>query len=519
MTSVAEQLVSLVGGPPLKVMVVDDTYVNRQIFQVFLERLGFVCVMAEDGDDAIAMFTREQPDIVLMDVMMPNLNGYEATRRIRQASGDRWVPVIFVSALDREENLIDGLEAGGDDFMSKPVNFVILDAKMRSLRRMVQMQRHLDAVRRRSNAITENIVDGVVTIDDHGKIQSVNPAARRIFGYDESELVGHDIAVLLPESKELGYVTYLSRYFDGDQHFGMVRELTAKRKNGDTFDMELGVSEIRLPDQHLFVGVFRDISERKRVEQHLRDYRDFQEREHALTREIIERQMARPGLLDHNIHYWVVPAVDFSGDIVAAARSRDGRLFALLADGAGHGLAAAVSALPVLTVFYSMVERAADLQQIAAELNTQLRASLPVGRFVAATIACIDEKRGSADLWMGGMPVTLWLDSKGRVKRRLTSTHVPLGIVDLDQDMLTLAHIDWARGDRLLMCSDGLLESHTTAGEAFGVERYVSIVESCGSGTDLLTHIQDELVRHIGSSVPHDDISILMIGDGHGAAV
>src|SRR5262245_4719539 len=90
----------------LTVLVVDDTAVNRQILSVFLQKLGFRCVMAGDGDEAVAVFERERPDIILMDVMMPDVNGYEATRRIREKGSERWVPVIFISALDRNDNLI-----------------------------------------------------------------------------------------------------------------------------------------------------------------------------------------------------------------------------------------------------------------------------------------------------------------------------------------------------------------------------------------------------------------------------
>ena len=111
----------------LAVLVVDDTATNRQILQVFLKKLGFRVDTAVDGAKAIERFVEGQPDLVLMDVMMPVMDGYEATRRIKQLCGDRWVPVVFLSALDKEENLVMGLDAGGDDYLHKPVNFVVLE--------------------------------------------------------------------------------------------------------------------------------------------------------------------------------------------------------------------------------------------------------------------------------------------------------------------------------------------------------------------------------------------------------
>ncbi|HWT54530.1 MAG TPA: response regulator [Rhodocyclaceae bacterium] len=371
----------------LKVMVVDDTAVNRQILKVFLERLGYEFLGAADGDEALTTFVRERPDVILMDVMMPQVNGYEATRRIRELSGERWVPIIFISALDRNDNLIDGLEAGGDDFMSKPINFIVLDAKLRSLCRMVELQRRVEA------------------------------------------------------------------------------------------------------------------------------YREHQEREHALAREIVERQTARPGLADKCIQHWVLPAQDFSGDIVAAARAGDGRLFAMLADGCGHGLAPAISVMPVLSMFYSLIEGAAppDLPQLIDEINRQLVATLPRGRFVAAAMLCLDQRTQQADIWVGGIPMLFWLGADGRIKQRFISNHLSLGIVDTDAELLSLSRVHWQSGDCFVVCSDGLLESPTHTGEPFGAERFAALLEARPAGVDLLTHVRAGLRLQLADEAPADDISLLIV--------
>ena len=101
--------------PKLKVLTVDDNRTNLQILQVFLKKLGHEAIPADNGEVAVAKYLEERPDLVLMDIMMPVMDGFEATRRIRALPSDRWVPIIFLSALDRDENLVGGLEAGGDD--------------------------------------------------------------------------------------------------------------------------------------------------------------------------------------------------------------------------------------------------------------------------------------------------------------------------------------------------------------------------------------------------------------------
>ena len=90
------------GFPRLKVLTVDDNRTNLQILQVFLKKLGHEAITAEDGAQAVAKYAEHQPDLILMDIMMPVMDGLEATRRIRAMPSERWVPIIFLSALDRD---------------------------------------------------------------------------------------------------------------------------------------------------------------------------------------------------------------------------------------------------------------------------------------------------------------------------------------------------------------------------------------------------------------------------------
>lgn len=135
-------------APPPTILVVDDDPDGRELLTRFLERDGYRVVAAGDGHQAVELFTRLQPDAVLMDVIMPGMDGYEATRRIRDLGGERVVPVIFLTALDQERELSRCLECGGDDFLSKPYRRGILKARLDSwLRKSAmaeQLRRHRD---------------------------------------------------------------------------------------------------------------------------------------------------------------------------------------------------------------------------------------------------------------------------------------------------------------------------------------------------------------------------------------
>ena len=129
-----------------KVLVADDARVMRFATLRILKRLGLAAVEAEDGVQALELFEREKPDLVLIDVQMPGLDGLEVVRRIRQMSTEHWVPVIFLTSMEDDADLTRGIEAGGDDYLTKPVSPVVLEAKIRAMRRLDDMRRELMAV-------------------------------------------------------------------------------------------------------------------------------------------------------------------------------------------------------------------------------------------------------------------------------------------------------------------------------------------------------------------------------------
>jgi serine phosphatase RsbU (regulator of sigma subunit) len=217
-------------------------------------------------------------------------------------------------------------------------------------------------------------------------------------------------------------------------------------------------------------------------------------------------------LSDPAVQHWITPAANFSGDVIAVARAPEGeRLYILLADATGHGLAAAISVLPVITVFYSHVELGYPLDYLVMELNRQLRATMPSGRFVAASLLCIDEEAGSAELWQGGMPDIFLLDATGKPKERFAARHLPLGIVDFDQEMAELTHIEFGKSEQFVLFSDGLIEAVDADGVQFGIERLLDVLGK-SPAENRLAAVRGSLYGHTGIGQPQDDISLLLVG-------
>ena len=144
-------------------LVVDDVAVNRKLLEALLKIEGYRTISAEDGEQAVQLYIQQQPDIVFMDAMMPVMDGYEATTRIKALAGMRFVPVIFLTALSEGDALVKCIEAGGDDFLSKPYQQEILYAKIKSMERIRDLSRtvveqHRKIERQHLNLINEQVI-------------------------------------------------------------------------------------------------------------------------------------------------------------------------------------------------------------------------------------------------------------------------------------------------------------------------------------------------------------------------
>ncbi len=132
---------------PARVLIVDDVPANLKVLEAKLSQHYYEVMTAPDGPSALARIGEEPPDIVLLDVMMPGMDGYEVCRRIKANSETAHIPVVMVTSLTEQSERISGLESGADDFLTKPINDVALISRVRSLIRLKQM---MDETRQRS---------------------------------------------------------------------------------------------------------------------------------------------------------------------------------------------------------------------------------------------------------------------------------------------------------------------------------------------------------------------------------
>lgn len=504
---------------PLQILVVDDTKINLILLDTLLTDLGHTVVCVENGIDAIERYQTMQPDVVLLDVMMPGIDGFETARRLRELQKNNWRPIIFISALNSTDDLVEGLEAGGDGYLFKPLNAVVLKAKLNSVSRVLNMQERMFEAHEWVRAVSDNVLDAIITIGTDAIIRSCNKQAETMFGWEPHELLGKNVNVLMPEPYHSAHDAYVGNYVGGGPPhiIGSTREVRAQRKDGSSFDAEISITELRMEKNRYFIGTVRDITERvinrrllEEKNEELHQYYEATEAEQSLTARIVEKQLNRQALRASGVKYWVAPTTKVSGDVVTATVGEDGKIYAMLADATGHGLAAAVCALPLLTLFYGMAgTTSGGLPAIVRELNRQLLAALPVGRFAAATLICYDPANHQGEIWVGGMPPALLLDGDGKILYRFESNALPLGVSD---EVVQTTRFVFSPGEQLVLFSDGLVEAENEQKVSFGLTGLEQALTSMPATIEtLLANVRIALDRHMNGRTPHDDVSMLLI--------
>ncbi len=186
------------------ILVIDDNPQNLGLVRAQLERAGYRVTTAEGGRDGLAIAAKEPPDLILLDIMMPGMDGYEVCRRLRVEGYARTIPVLMLTSLQERADKLRALEAGANDFLSKPVDRAELLARVQSFIRMKQLydeleeQRHdlelqahqLAAEKSRAEGILQSMAEGVVTVDLAGNITLFNPGMENLAGLTFEETRG-----------------------------------------------------------------------------------------------------------------------------------------------------------------------------------------------------------------------------------------------------------------------------------------------------------------------------------------
>ncbi len=373
----------------LRLLIADDSSTDRLILQAILRRQGHEVLAAEDGQSAVQFYEQHQPDMVLLDVMMPGMDGMEAARRIKALAGEKLVPVIFLTSLSDAGSLAQCLDAGGDDFLPKPYNPVIIKAKLGAFDRMRRMH------------------------------------------------------VTLSEQRDL----------------------------------------IRARNEQLL-------------------------QEQFIARRVFDN-IAHTGCLDaSSIRYHASPMSIFNGDVLLACPRPAGGMHLLLGDFTGHGLPAAIGALPLSEIFYGMTSKGFSAPDILQELNQKLTRILPTGMFCCAALVEVDFRHGAIRVWNGGLPEGYLLRTDGS-REALQSRHLPLGILPPERFAASMEEYPVEPGDHILLMTDGVLEAEDAEGQQFGADRLAGVLDRPLPYLSPVDQVIQAVQSFTGGARESDDLTLL----------
>jgi len=277
---------------PVDILLVDDRPENLLALEAILEPLGQRLVRASSGDDALRQLLDRDFAVILLDVQMPDMNGFETARMIKSRERTRFIPIIFLTAISKEEEYVfEGYSVGAVDYMFKPFQPSVLRSKVqvfvelyRQQRRLAEQEQQLhDAERRelelrhmhellqseaRFRDIVATAMDAIIIFDESGTIQLMNAAAERVFAAAASQTIGDPIDRFFPGGMNADQIEELcaSNLHMLGQTGSTLRvadePLMARRANDDEFPIEASVSCLSWEGRRTYTLIVRDISER-----------------------------------------------------------------------------------------------------------------------------------------------------------------------------------------------------------------------------------------------------------------
>ncbi|MGQ4808053.1 Adaptive-response sensory-kinase SasA [Candidatus Entotheonellaceae bacterium PAL068K] len=302
----------------IHILIMEDDTEQAHLMQRGLEQAGYCVVLASNGDEGLTCYGAGSYDLLIVDCQMPGTGGLDVLRTL--IAEGTLPPTLLITDPGDESSAVEALHLGADDYVSKDAEgryLTLLSTVIERIfhqRRLVetkqqaeqalketleklearvqertsdlqrvntQLQAEVTERKRAEHAVAERearlraildtTVDGIITIDKRGIVESFNLAAERIFGYAAADVVGHNISMLMPSPYREEHDGYLAHYLrTGEKKIiGIGREVVAQRQDGILFPIKIAISEVGFKDQRLFTGIVHDLSEHQRVEQEL----------------------------------------------------------------------------------------------------------------------------------------------------------------------------------------------------------------------------------------------------------
>jgi PAS domain S-box-containing protein len=258
----------------VKILLVDDTPDNLVSLEAALDGLGQQLVMAHSGTEALRHLLDDDFAAILLDVKMPDMDGFQTAELIRSRKRSRHTPILFLTGYRSDEHLFRGYDLGAVDFLFKPIVSEILRSKVGVF---VELSRNTALLRRQAEvlgkaeqkfrSVLEAAPDAMIISDGDGCISLANSQAELMFAFPREELIGQNIRMLVPDWSSHARQPRAN----GLAWLASPTELWARRKSGHQFPVEISLSPLQTEEGLLLTSAIRDITERRRADEAIRE--------------------------------------------------------------------------------------------------------------------------------------------------------------------------------------------------------------------------------------------------------
>lgn len=243
----------------VNILIVDDRPENLLALEGVLDSPEYDLVSAYSGEEALKQVLTKNFAVILLDVQMPGLDGFETARLIKSREKSKHIPIVFITAISQAmEHVRQGYSAGAIDYIFKPFHPETLKMKVEAIVTMHRYQEQIKLQNELLKVIGETSIDTITTLDEEGYVLTVNPAAASMFSYTPEELIGNHISIIVPGLMVEG---------DHESCLGKTIETFALRKDDFRLPVDVQIGEARMEHQRIYVCSIRDVTGRKQTEE------------------------------------------------------------------------------------------------------------------------------------------------------------------------------------------------------------------------------------------------------------
>jgi PAS domain S-box-containing protein len=552
---------------PENILIVDDTQANLKILSLMLLKHKYRVHTALDGLKALQLVQESPPDIIILDIMMPGMGGYEVCQKLKNDEQTKDIPVIFISALSSASDKVKAFEVGGVDYITKPFQIQEVLARVKnhlmirhlqnelqkannelgkrveerttalikvnaSLQQQIFERHRIEESLRNSEEIYrtlfEDSKDTVFIFTPDGQVVDINPAGLQLFGYTEREVITINANHLYATPE------HYDRFWQEIEIANAVKDFEIKLKRKDSSQMDcLVTATLRRADDGkilAYQGIIRNITERKQAERERLLLLSIQ-RELGIAQEIQESLLPppEPEWSDLEIICYNTPAREMGGDLYAyhafsqshyseGSSCEERKYVIAVGDVSGKGMPAALLMAVSLASFRSIVAQELSSSEFLVRMDNALldytKRSHQNCALVYLEITPPSNNEESYLLRAANAGcVTPIIKRASGVVEWIEVGGMPLGIGLGSQTGYDEVCLNLFKGDFIILTSDGVIEANNEIGELFSFDRLEEAVRTGPQkgAEDMLEHLINEVAEFVGYTEPHDDMTIVVV--------